>query len=87
MQALQSGVPDFEQSGWCHVTQSVGALLVLVLKGKSPLEVELKYIPRLIGLLFSTVYNIGLYAGSALLPLVDVIAMLRLDYGGLWLNW
>ena len=78
VQALQRVVPDFEQSGWRYVTQSVGVLLVLVLKRKSPLEVDLKYIPWLIGLfLFSTVYNVGLYAGSALLPLVDVIATLN----------
>ena len=78
VQALQRAVPDFEQSGWRYVTQSVGVLLVLFLKGKSPLEVDLKYIPWLIGLaLFSTVYNVGLYAGSALLPLVDVIAILN----------
>ena len=76
VQAMERAVPDLLLAAFRFATQTVGVILILLIKGRFPPVYEVHQIPFLLGITASTsLYNIGLFAGAGFLPLVDAIGI------------
>ena len=76
VQAMERAVPDLLLATFRFITETVGVSLILLLKGQFPPVYEAHQVPYLLGITASTsVFNLGLFAGAGLLPLVDTIGI------------
>ena len=69
---MKRAVPHGLLGAFRYVTQTFGVFLVLLFKGQLPPVFELRHIPLLMAVTISnSFYNLGLFASTGLLPLVD----------------
>ena len=78
VQAMQRAIPDLLLAAFRYATQTFGVFLILLLKREFTPIFELRHLPHLMILtVLSSVYNVGLFAGASLLPLVDALGIVN----------
>ena len=76
VQAMKAAVPDLLLAAFRYATQAIGVSIILLCKGQFPPAFEQRHIPLLIAVTVSnSVYNLGLFAGASILPLVDAVGI------------
>ena len=76
VQATERAVPDFLLAAFRFATQTIGVAIILLCTGKFPRAFEPRHIPfLLVNTVFTSVYNLGLFAGAGFLPLIDAVGI------------